>query len=840
MITAAYRIGTVMLATTAAGMTSITAAALNDPAKLHAAETRFEMLQQSDASGSVQPDGLVRAIAQRKTLLTNQNKREAITVGLAQPQQAGISSSGWTALGPGNIGGRIRAFLVDPRSGKMFVGAVDGGIWVSSDGGMNWIPVNDFMGSLAVCALTRNPLNGYLYAGTGEGNYNSAVRGSGIFVSIDGGVTWSPLASTTPSSANPQWYYINRIAINPNGVMLAATNMGVYRSTDGGTGWTRTSPSRSLEVAFDPSNPSDAMMDAAPSNYVTGITPTVTGDSVIAYSSDAGATWTPVTVDTNAPNGGHVEFAYSTSNPGTVYASVDNDIRSNPDGRVYKSADGGHSWTLQSTPDHLTQGWYANTIWVDPANAAHLIIGGLDLWQSSDSGASWTRISDWAKTPRSPHADQHVIFSDPGYDGVTNRKIYFATDGGLYQAADLSGVTSTTTGWTNLNNGLAITQFYSSAGHDGVTASLNNNIVPVIGGAQDNGMLLYSGNVNGWTEFYGGDGGICAVDPSDGNYAYGEYTFLTIARSTDGGRSAAYIYNGIGDAGNAATANFIAPYVLDPNDTSGNTMLAGGASLWLSTNIKAATPNWSSAISGAGASALPTTSLISALAVAEGTASDIWVGHNDGTVYRQTGTIGTPIWTQMGVRSMPSGRMVLSIFVDPQPAATSETVYVTFGGYSADNIYRGTYDGAAWTWTSLNPASSGFPQVPVYALTANPDNPGWLYAGTMVGIFTSTDGGSTWSATNNGPANVSVRQLLWFNSTPGNLKLIAATYGRGMYETVVAVPNTPAAGAAREGGGRGGCSLGTGGRAATDPLFLVLFGVSGFALWHRRGRSTPA
>ena len=217
-------------------------------------------------------------------------------------------------------------------------------------------------------------------------------------------------------------------------------------------------------------------------------------------------------------------------------------------------------------------------------------------------------------------------------------------------------------------------------------------------------------------------------------------------------------------------------------------MYAGGQSLWVSTNVKGATPSWSNAI---GAS-LPTTTYISAVTVAQGNANEIWVGYDDGTLYRQTGTVAAPVWTQMGGSSLPTGRMVLSVYVAPNPTSNSETAYVTFGGYSADNVWEGSYNGSAWTWTDLTPASSGFPQVPVYSLAVNPAQSNWLYAGTDVGVFTSMNGGASWATTNDGPANVRVDQLFWFNSAPTSLQLVAATHGRGMFETTVALSSNPA------------------------------------------------
>ena len=135
-------------------------------------------------------------------------------------------------------------------------------------------------------------------------------------------------------------------------------------------------------------------------------------------------------------------------------------------------------------------------------------------------------------------------------------------------------------GWTNMNNGLAVTQFYSGAGR---TAAGGR----VIGGTQDNGSLQLENNL--WRPFRGGDGGYVAVDPLSDRTFYGSYVYLAIHRSLTGGLSS-YICSGITEAmpneegatycgaDNVRKANFIAPFILDPNDR--DRLLAGANSLF--------------------------------------------------------------------------------------------------------------------------------------------------------------------------------------------------------------------------------------------------------------------
>ena len=715
----------------------------------HAAEEEFRALRMMDEHGRIPPDGLLRALEHRRR---NQEEPELLP-GVPDPstnapefgnpgaQAAGIQSSRWTWLGPGNIGGRVRAILTHPElTNVLWCGGVDGGVWKSTNSGASWFPLDDFMPNLAVACLAMDPLNfDIIYAGTGEPTHNSdAIRGAGIFKSADAGFTW---ARITPAG-NSQFNYVGRIAIDPhNGNnLLAATRSGIQRSVDGGTNWVQVTTTETLHVAYHP-------MDSA--QCVAG---GYVGNAW--YSLDSGATWTAASglPSATGATASRVELGYARSNPTIVYASVDNNK-----GEVYVSGDGGQSYVLRNTGNSYlsSQGWYDNVIWVDPTTENTLVVGGVDLWRSTDGGATLTRISQWQSAPSfSAHADHHAIVSDSAFNGATIKAVYFGNDGGVFRALDIYSV-GQTAGWECLNHNLGITQFYSGAG------STNTGVI--VGGAQDNGTVRYTPAAGGqnWSTMYGGDGAFSAADPADPNYFYGSYVYLQLHRSTDGGGSSSSIYSGISDAGSSSTANFIAPFILDPNNA--NTMLAGGVSLWRSVNVKAPTPTWTAIKSS-------TASKISAIAVAPGKSDIVWVGHNNGDVFFTTnGTSSSPNWFQrdLGTPNLPN-RYCERIAISP---TSSDKVYITFGGFNADNVWRTTDSGATWTSISTN-----LPAAPVNSIVISPVDQKTLYAGTEVGIYGSSDDGATWSTGNDGPANVSVDELFWL----GN-KLVAATHGRGMF-----------------------------------------------------------
>lgn len=753
---------------------------------------RFRRLQLQDEKGLIPPDGLQKArehVARMKAA-----REERLKAG---PQEglpgagingAGIEPGSWAWLGPGNIGGRIRSIVVDPNDDdNMWIGSVSGGIWRTTDEGVSWQPVDDFLANLAVSTMVLDPDNPTtMYAGTGEGFGNQdALQGAGIFKSTDSGMTWNLLANTNPAAAPPPgcgaigaapcpsfWLFVNRLAISADGnplssTLLAATNGGIARSTDGGMTWTRQTNVQAFDVDF------------------------VGGSSTLAavgeqgnsrFSTNGGVTWTaatfspPLTVPPPSSIVGRVELA--TAPLLTVYASVDQN-----NGEIYRSVDGGQTYTrVASIFQHLGSfGWYANALWVNPMDSNQIISGGVNLWRGvydpQFQSMNMTQIS-LGLGPFTPHADHHVIVASPGFNNDTNRVAFFGNDGGIWRCDDTT-TADTFQGWAELNNTLGITQFYGAA--------VQNSTGVVVGGTQDNGTLKFSGFTEGWTEMFHSDGGFVSVDQTDDRYIYGERQNLQLVRSTDGGNSANFIFNGITDAcpqANPACSgqtNFIAPLLLDPNEP--NTLLAGGWSLWRSTDVRAETPTWATIKNPTGAPA--PNSPISAIAISPLTSTLILVGHNNGDIYRTlNGTASPPAWTQIDTPNLPNGRVVTRLLVDPNH--DTNWYYATFGGFSGDNVWRSTDGGASWT-DITGAGATGLPNVPVRAIAINPTNPNHLYVGTEIGVFTSEDGGATWDVSQDGPANVSVDELFFRSDNT----LYAVTHGRGVYRTSTPVQVPP-------------------------------------------------
>ena len=704
--------------------------------------------------------------------------------------EAGLTVAAWTWLGPGNIGGRIRGIVIDPGNPqRMWAASVGGGVWHTQDAGASWSAVDDFLGNLACVCLAMHPSDPRtIYAGTGEGFGNiDAIQGNGIFATTDG-VTWAVL----PATRGPEFDYVNRIAVSASGVVLAATRSGLFRSGDAGVTWALVCAGAFADVKFDPRGNGRAVAGS-----VAGLTP----DGTAWFTTDGGLTWSKARHDWRWK--GRVELAYAAKNPDIVYASVQM-----TSGSIWRSADGGASYqprgarTIRGgTPAEYLggQGWYGNAIWAgDPTDENLVIVGGIDLWRSTDGGEVLAEISTWWAHPPSPHSDQHAIVAHPAYNGTSNRTVFFGSDGGIWSAPDLHAVGREArppyvAGWTGLDNSFGVTQFYAGAGH---AASGK-----LIGGAQDNGTLCFDPNEGPqqWTKIFDGDGGWCAADPTDPDVFYGEYVFLSIRRNTDGGASAdengdrlidGQFWNhakgkwdwkpapyNIPDAippqdKKPPKALFIAPFVLDPNQPQ--RILAGGLSLWrtndaLTANTPESGPSWQSIKDPLVTSGDTRGFEISALAIAGSDSDTVWVGHANGSLFRTgNGTGSSPAWQQVSPGSPLPQRYCTRIAIDPEQ---KQVVYVAFGGYQRGNLWV-THDGGA-TW---NDVSGTLPTAPVRAVTLHPRRAGFAYAGTEVGLFASEDSGNTWSPTNQGPTNCSVDDLFWMGET-----LVSVTHGRGMY-----------------------------------------------------------
>jgi photosystem II stability/assembly factor-like uncharacterized protein len=286
----------------------------------------------------------------------------------------------WVERGPGNVGGRTRGLIVDPddpTKNTWFAGSVGGGIWKTTNAGTTWSNKTPTIPNLATVTIAMAASNhAIIYAGTGEGFSNTdAVRGDGIWRSIDRGETWTQLSST---AGNADFWYVNRVTVDPSNenVVLAATNTAILRSTTGGSSWTRvySGGGRIQQIIENPLN-FNVLYATRNSNGVL-------------RSNDRGLTWTSIISGIGA--GARCELAVSRIDTARLFLAMET---SSSVSDLYVSDDGGGNWAkaTQSSgtpPNWLNgQGWYDNTIAAHPYDRDICYVGGLDMYKVQITGA---------------------------------------------------------------------------------------------------------------------------------------------------------------------------------------------------------------------------------------------------------------------------------------------------------------------------------------------------------------------------------------------------------------------------------------------------------------------
>lgn len=678
---------------------------------------------------------------------------------LAQRTNAAIANMNWISVGPKNWGGRSRAICIDLNDATrktVFVGSVGGGLWKTTDitaTEPNWQAVNETFGNLAITSIAQDPSNTQtLYFSTGEGYNNSdAIRGLGIWKSTDGGATWNQLSSTN----NSNFYYCQKILVNNSGVIFVATRNGLYRSTNGGTNFTKVLGT-GLSITGAVSNVCYDVEIA--SNEV--IYSSLSGS--LHKSTDGGLTWSsslPIGITAS-----RIEVATAPSNANTLYILCES---SSAVSGIAVSTDAGSTFTTKTEPADAdpgipatdfsrTQAWYDLTIAVDPNNEATIYVGGVDLFKSTNSGTSWQQISHWTAGYgfQYAHADQHNITFSPGSSSI----IYFLNDGGIFRTSTGTNAIPTI---SSKNTNYNTLQFYACA-MSPVSGTYN-----FLAGAQDNGSHKFTTAViQNSTQVTGGDGAFCHIDQTESQYWFTSYVYNNYYRSSDGG-------NTFSSASYGNSGRFINP--TDYDDNANIMYAANGNNEYL---------RWDNPQTGTTFNLISITNMggtASAIKVSPNTSNRVFFGTGSGTIVKvDNANTATPTSTLIST-GLPS-YYISCIEVEN---GNDNHLLVTFSNYGVTSIWETTNGGTNWTSVEGN-----LPDMPVRWVLFNPNNNDQAVVATDLGVW-STDnlnGTSTvWGASNNGLANVRVDMLQVRNS---DKLLIAATHGRGLFYSGVFAPAT--------------------------------------------------
>jgi photosystem II stability/assembly factor-like uncharacterized protein len=639
----------------------------------------------------------------------------------------------WTYLGPDFIvtstadggTGRINCIVFDPNNTNIiWVGTPNGGLWKSTNGGSSWSSNTDLLSNLGISDIAIDPTNTQnMWVITGDkfgyenskGNFWGGTYSAGILKSSDGGLTW---LATSLTYDQTDYVSFQRIIVIPDdpSVLVAVSSDGIWRSTDSGDNWTKVKTGTYYDLEMNVSNSS--VLYAA-------------SKSTVYQSSDYGNTW--ASIFSGSTSYGRVSLALTEANSSVIYAWFE-------DGYLYKSSDGGSSFTSKSNPssDYTFYGYYDMAIAVSPSNENLVFIGGLDLYKSTNGGSSWSKISDWDEIPTASdyvHADHHYITYLPG----SSSTLFSGNDGGIFKS------TNTGTSWTDISQDMGITQLYKLG-----SSAIDPYLIYM--GAQDNGTFEYD---NGSSEsVYGADGMECIADHSDKTISYISYQYGKLLKSTSSGS----LYIKITPSN--ATGDWTTPFVMDPNDH--NTIYAGYEQVYKTTD---AGSNWS-IISNVSVGSWS----MNALAVAESNTKYIYFSsYSKIYMTKDGGSNWIDIKSGLPVSYLSISGIAIS-------HSNPEKVWVTISGYgSGEKVYFSEDAGSSWT-----NISGSLPNIPANCVEFHEGSNDAVYVGTDFGVYFKDASMNDWAYFNTGLPNVIIAELEINDNAE---KIRAATYGRGLWES---------------------------------------------------------
>ncbi len=653
----------------------------------------------------------------------------------------------WHPLGPnfnqttsqGDIPGvgRINTIAFHPTDpNTIYLGAPAGGLWSSTDNGQSWSTTTDQLATLGVSAIAIDPVNpNVIYIGTGDRDADDAP-GLGVFKSTDGGQSF---VQTNTGMGDRT---VNEMRIHPdsNEVIIAATSSGMYRSTDAGANWTKTSVSTSyIDFEFKPDDPS--IIYAVRSNR-------------LEMSYDGGLSWAMVP---NVPIKSRMFVAVTPADPNRVYVLIANQLTF---AHMYRSDDGGATfYEIADSPNILGratdgsdsdgQAWYDMCIEADPVDPDVVYVGGIRVFKSSDGGATWLHNSDGV------HVDMHYLRFSPH----TN-ELYLGNDGGIYRS-DVNNA-----GWTDISNNMVIGQIYK-------IGQSQTNPNDIITGFQDNGTMLFDG-VH-WVRGTGGDGMECAYDPIDDNYIYSTIYYGSIYRSNNGGANFPRIAgNGVNNI--TESGAWVTPFCIGEHNNG--TMYAGYANAWRTVRLKEADKDsvlWEQ---------ISTTFGTGTCSVIEHSPADsnlLYVVKSN-KIYRSNNcndVAANVTWTTIN----GSGTIT---DLEAHPTDTS-VLWKTVG----DNVFISDNQGQSWINITGN-----LPAITKTCIVHDVESNYGVYVGTTAGVYYIDSTMTQWESFGDGmPASSEITELeIYYGAGGVEKKLRASTYGRGLWESdlrTTAVTNFP-------------------------------------------------
>lgn len=728
-------------------------------------------------------------LAAQRSAAPAASSAESVT---GSPELQAISRLKWRWIGPANQAGRIPMVTGIPGNRSIYyVGSAAGGLMKTTNGGVTFTQLFDDQDNASMGDLVIAPSNpNILYLGTGEGNpRNSASVGDGVYKSLDAGRTWRKMGLENTEK-------IPRMRIdaqNPDIVYVCALGKtwgpneerGLFKTTDGGRTWRKILYRDALtgcsDVDIDPANSNIVWAGLYTHRRWPWYFTSGGGETALYKSADGGETWTKLSGPGNTrglprTDMDRIGISVHRANPDVVYMLTE----TVDEGELWRTEDGGDSWSMVNRERNINfRPFYYADVRADPKNpnVVYALSGG--LFKSEDGGRNFRQIG------QGTHGDHQAMWIDP----TDPDYIVEGSDGGWQISYD-AGRT-----W-DVPNTVAFTQFY----HINYDMEKPYNLC---GGLQDNGhwcgpsrTTSGQGNrKNAWVTISGGDGFHAVPDLARPWLIYsasqGGNISITDVRTGDN-RSIHPYPNRVGSAGDALEQhryrfNWNAPIALSPQNPG--TVYFGGnvifrstdhGQTWAEISPDLSTNDKSKQKSSGGNIVTDNTaaefhSTLLTIAPSPRDSGVIWAGSDDGNV--QVTRNGGRSWANVvrNIPGLPPNAWISAIDASPHDAGTAFVAasHWQTGDYTP-YVYMTTDYGQTWRRISGNLPARGW----VHVVRQDPRNPDLLYSGTEFGVFASWDRGQRWHSIRNGMSAAPVRDLLIH---PRDNDLIIATHGRGLY-----------------------------------------------------------
>ncbi len=704
------------------------------------------------------------------------------------PIDTALNGFQFRSIGPAFMSGRISDIAIDPNNENIWYVAVSsGGTWKTENAGTTWQPLTDNQPFFATGCITIDPNNSAsIWLGTGE---NVAGRhigiGHGIYHSLDGGKSWKDMGLKKSE-------HLSKIIIHPDNsdiiwvasqgpLWSSGGERGLFKSTDGGKTWKNNLEINEwtgvTDLVIDPTNP-DILYAASWQRHrnVAGLIDGGPG-TALYKSTDGGDNWFKINKGLPRSNMGKIGLAISPINPTVLYAAIELDRRQ---GAVYRTSNSGGSWSkMSNTVSGGTGPHYYQELVASPHEFDKIYLMNVRVLVSDDGGKNFYQMKESQK-----HSDNHSLTfkeNDPNY-------MLIGTDGGIYESFDNSK------NWKYVSN-LPLTQFYKLAVDDA------EPFYNIYGGTQDNntqGGPSRTFKRNGisnddWYVVLGGDGHQPATEPGNPDimYAQSQQGYINRIDRTSGEAVNIRPHEGIDEP--YERFNWDAPILVSQHDPK--RLYFGTQRVWRSENRG---DSWSTISSDLTKNeerlslpimgrvqsfdnaldvyAMSTYNTITSLSESNTNENVLYAGTDDGII--QYTRDGGDNWSKMTVDELPeapASAFVNDIKVDLHD---DNIAYVAldnhkFGDYRP-YLYKTTNGGKKWK-SIVNGIPDG---TLVWRLVQDHVNPNLLFLGTEYGVYVSLNQGDKWHKFSNGLPTISIRDLA---IQKRENDLVLATFGRSFY-----------------------------------------------------------